>query len=307
MNFNNYLFRAHSIGNIMTGIPKPLTERQSQTFKDLEDRHEKHIGKALTEKQLLTFLQLKEKKNAKCKLSDGAKTFLDKLIWQELTGRSNKINSKYLDKGLMTEEKSITLLSEVEGKLFIKNKERKTNEFFQGECDNAQKKIRDVKSSFEFETFPIAKKEIESKLYVWQLEVYMDLWEMNESELIYCLNDTPFKLIDDELRRLDWKSNIFDLTGNIREESIDLVVETIMNHIYTFQGLEDYCDFNDNIQIKWFEDKFKEIPVELRIKKYKLTQDKLRNSQLKEMVSLARDYMNSQLEALGDAIIDLKK
>ena len=38
MDFNNYKFRAHSIGNIMSGLPKPLTENQLKTYNAYSER-----------------------------------------------------------------------------------------------------------------------------------------------------------------------------------------------------------------------------------------------------------------------------
>jgi hypothetical protein len=286
----------------MAGIPKPLTENQQETFEAYTER-KNGIGRPLTDKQLADWGSLYAKKNAKPKLTDGAKTFLEKLVWEEITGKREEIKSKYLDKGIMAEEKSITLYSKVTDKIFFKNTQRKTNEFFTGEVDNAQDKIRDIKSSWSFSTFPIREKVIPNKMYEWQLDVYMDLWGIKESELIYCLVDTPFKLINDELRRMDWEHDIMDGNGDIRPDKIDLVVESISNLIYTNEGLEEYCGQSTNIHLDWFAESFKEIPEEIRVKVFEHQYCEERNSQLKTMVSLARDYMNLLLEDMGESIL----
>ena len=304
MNFSNYKFRAHSIGNIMAGLPKPLTERQQETFEAYTER-KNGIGKALTDKQLSDWGSLYDKKNAKPKLTDGAKTYLEKLVWEEITGKREEIKSKYLDKGIMAEEKSITLYSKVTDKIFFKNSERKTNQFFTGEVDNAQGKIRDIKTSWSFSSFPIREKVIPNKMYEWQLDVYMDLWDIPESELIYCLVDTPNKLINDELRRMDWEHDIIDGNGDIRDDKRDLVVESVSNLIYTYEGLEEFCHQSTSIKLDWFEDKFKEIPEEIRVKVFEHNYCEERNSQLKTMVGLAREYMNLLLEDMGESIMKL--
>lgn len=306
MNFDTYKFRPHALGNIMGGIPKPLTPSQEITYKGLKDRHE-GAGKPLTLKMIETLGDLSARKNAKLTLNDAAKKYLDKLIWEELTGRRETLIAKYLDKGIQVEEKSISLYSRVTNKLFLKNKDRKENEFFNGECDNAQRKIRDIKSSWSFSTFPLQDTEITNAGYKWQLDAYMDLWSFRESELIYCLVDTPFKLIEDELKRMDWRFNIMTPEGDVREESIPLVVETVSNHLYSFESLKEFCNANSVIELKWFEELFKEIPEEMRLKVFTHDYCKKRNQQMKDMVTLAREYMNTQLENLGDTILKFQK
>lgn len=118
----------------------------------------------------------------------------------------------------------------------------------------------------------------------------MWLWGMDEAELIYCLIDTPSRLIDDELRRLDWKHNIFSTSGDVRDEAIPFVIETVTNHIYTRQGLEEYCLQSTNVYVEWFKD-FKELPKKARCKVYDYALDKARIEQIKEMVILSREYL----------------
>ncbi len=307
MNFDNYLFRAHSIGKIMGGVPKPLTDKQEETYQALDAR-QNGIGRPLTKNQLATWGDLYNKKNAKLKLSDPAKKYLEQLVWEELTGRSKRILSKYLDKGVEAEEKSITLYSNVTDRLFLKNKERRTNEYFSGESDNTQNEIiRDIKTNWDFSTFPLTDTEIPKSDYEWQGRVYMNLWGYKKFELIYSLVDTPFRLINDEIRRLDWKHNIFDNEGETRTESIPLIVETICNHIYTEKSLQEFCLESPSVELKWFQGVFKEIPDELRIKTFKLDYCQEANTQLIEMVKLARVYMNSLLESLGGTIININR
>ena len=302
MDFNNYKFRASQLGLIMSGVPKTLTEKQKETL-DAYDLRYKGEGRPLTEKQKIDYYSLLSRKNAKCMLSDGAKTHLEKLVWDHVTGRSLDIQNKYTEKGLTSEERSITLYSEVENKLFIKNKERKENEYFTGECDNAQGKIRDIKSSWSYVTFPLTARKIENKLYDWQLQVYMNLWGMKEAELIYCLVDTPSKLVDDELRKLDWKFNIFDQNGDVRSESRSIVVECVSNLLFTFEALKKYCFHSATIEIDWFEGHFKELPPEIRIKVFQTSYSEKMISNAIEMVVLARDYMNSVLVEMGDNVL----
>lgn len=292
--FDNYLFHPHSVGKIMSGLPKPLSPPQQKMFDDYSNR-KKGVGRALNENQLATWGELYKRVNAKPVLSPGAKTELDKIFWRATTGRSKSIQGKQLDKGILCEDETIKLYEDVKGGVFVKNKERKQNEFFDGECDNSQGKIRDTKTSWEFETFPANDKEIHNKIYKWQLDAYMDLWGLKESELIYGLVDTPFNMITDEIYKLDRKLDVLTHEGNIREEKIDVVVELILSHIYTRKGLIEFCKQSVNIKLKWFKGKFIEIPKSKRLKIYNHKYCPIRNGQLKAMIVLARAYLNSLL------------
>lgn len=302
MRFDNKVIRASALGKIMSGIPKPLTDNQSATLESYLKRNSGE-GKPLTMNMLETLGDLLKKKNAKCELSDGAKTYLEELVWEDLTGRSKNISAKYLDKGIMCEQESFDLYCDVTQTMFEKNKERKKNGFFTGEPDNVQDGIiRDIKSSWEYNTFPLREKEITNKMYEWQLDAYMDLWGYESAQLIYCLVDTPFNLIDDEIRRMDWKTNILDTSGSVRENCIDLVVEMVSNHLYSFDSLEQFCQQSTVIDIDWFAGSFKEIPKEVRVKVFDYERDEKRISQAQEMIKLARVYMNEIVLGIGDNI-----
>ena len=237
----------------------------------------------------MTLQGIEERLNAKCVLSEAAKKFLKELVIKDITGRTTFLKNKYLDKGIQEEDKSITTYSNILDKLLLKNKVRKENDFFTGECDNAQSKIRDIKTSWSFETFPLMDDQIKNKGYEWQLDCYMDLWSLKESELVYVLVDTPAILLEDELRRACYKFNIS--TSNPTSEHKSLLVEIIQNHIYTIKGLKDFCSQTDLVKIGDFVD-FVEFPEPLRVKVFQHNYCEKRNGYLKEMIALARDYMD---------------
>jgi hypothetical protein len=289
--YDDYLFRCSSFGRLMGGIPKPLTQNQLDTYNAYHDRF-MGMGRPLTEKQEHTYYDLGRKLREKVKLSDGAKTYCEELVREDVFGRRKVIETKYMDKGIEMEDSAIALYSEFIGEELHKNTERKNNEYWIGEADNAQGKIRDFKTSWEHSTFPRAVPEIKNSVYEWQLQLYMDLWDMDEAELIYCLVDTPVRLVMDEIRRLDWKYDILTIGGDVQDEHIPFVVEKVCNMIYTEEGLGELCDQSGTIHLDWFVDDFIELPIEKRIKVFDTNRNEKMLQQGREMAGLAREYMN---------------
>lgn len=137
-----------------------------------------------------------EPKTKKETLSVGAKTAIKKMAKEAVYGFDERISSKYMDKGIQVEDKSIELLNSVLFTSYKKNTERRANEWITGECDIfTGKKIIDIKSSWCLTTFPVLAEEGEDKTYMWQLAAYMWLWDCEEADIAYCLVTTPDSLV----------------------------------------------------------------------------------------------------------------
>lgn len=269
IDFTDYKFRCSSLGKLMTGVRPNLTEKQSEL---LESLIAKQRGGNITDKQLITLGQLIEKRDQLPTLSATTKTYLDQLHKEEVFGKREEIRSKYLDKGIQVEEQSITLYSDVTNQLFIKNKDRRLNGFITGEPDNTQGKIRDIKSSWSLATFPMHENQLTNVDYWWQLQGYMELWDLDNAELIYCLVDTPEELINDEMRRTGWK---LGFTADIPDE----LEKEIRNNMT-----------------------FSDIPSELRVKVFPVERDRIAMRQLEEQIIRCRAYLNNLSERLGGFI-----
>ena len=104
-----------------------------------------------------------------------------------------------MQKGIDCEQASIDLLNTAEfrfSKPYIKNTERKSNDWITGECDiydPESRLIRDIKTSWSMYTFPLF--DTECKDYEWQMRGYMWLWDCDTASVDYCLVDTPEHLI----------------------------------------------------------------------------------------------------------------
>lgn len=266
--FTDYKFRCSALGKLMVGVKPPLTDKQHDILLTLQAKLKD--GK-ITDKQLVQLGQLIEKRDAIPTLSSTTKSYLEQLHKEEVFGKRDEIRSKYLDKGIQVEEQSITLYSEVTDMLFVKNKERKSNAFITGEPDNTQGNIRDIKSSWSLSTFPMHDDQLTNFDYYWQLQGYMELFDLDESELIYCLVDTPEELIQDEMRRVSWKMGYLELP----------------------KELEDEIRYNMT---------FSDIPKELRCKVFKVERDRLAMRQLEEQIIRCRTYLNNLSVKLGSMV-----
>ena len=134
-------------------------------------------------------------------LSIGAKTAVEKLAKDFVYGFDRSISSKYMDKGIQVEDRSIELLNAVLFTSYTKNLERKSNDWITGECDIfTGEKIIDIKSSWSLDTFPVLDTQGEDKTYEWQLRAYMWLWDVDHAAIAYCLVNTPENLIGYENR-----------------------------------------------------------------------------------------------------------
>lgn len=131
-------------------------------------------------------------------LSVGAKTYIRSLAAQEIFGVDFEVSTKQMEKGILVEQDSISLLNRVRGVSLEKNQMRLKNDWLTGECDLFdihRKRGHDLKSSWSVATFPIAEVDCEDKLYEWQMRGYMWLWDADSWEVNYCLVNTPEHLI----------------------------------------------------------------------------------------------------------------
>lgn len=145
-------------------------------------------------------------------LSESAKTHLIDIFVSKKYNRQTDIQNKYIQKGLLVEEDSITLYSRVKRKFFKKNKDRISNAFITGEPDlyegpailNAEL-IIDTKSAWDIFTFFRNKTKTLSSDYYWQCQGYMALTGAQKAIVAFCLVNTPEILINDEKRKLMYK------------------------------------------------------------------------------------------------------
>lgn len=136
-------------------------------------------------------------------LSVGAKTVISKMAKEFIYGYEEVISSKYMEKGIRVEGKSIDLLNSVLLTSYEKNEERRNNDWITGEADIvADDRIIDIKSNWSLTTFPATPEDGQDKKYEWQGRAYMMLWDKPKFEIAYCMVSTPEDLIGWEQKSL---------------------------------------------------------------------------------------------------------
>jgi hypothetical protein len=153
-------------------------------------------------------------------LSKTCKSYLQELAIEEMYGIKKEFSSRYTDKGIAVERNSIDLIQLVSDYGFMyKNEEHFENDYLTGTPDvNTDNILLDVKSSYDATTFPWFEEEIPNKDYYYQLQGYMALCNKRKSVLAYCLVNTPFQIVEDEVRRAHWKEHLIDESEELRAD-----------------------------------------------------------------------------------------
>lgn len=128
-------------------------------------------------------------------LSETAKTYLNQLAKEQVYGYRKQIDNKYMQKGRMVEDDSISLFNLVFGTDYEKHVGRIETDLLSGECDiKGDDLIIDIKSSWSLDTFPATPEDGKNDDYEWQGRAYMHLYDKPKFDLAYCLVSTPDEL-----------------------------------------------------------------------------------------------------------------
>lgn len=199
-------------------------------------------------------------------LSETAKTYIQDLFKEKELGIAREFWSRYTDKGIQMEDEAIDFAGQVLGWDFVvKNEQGYENDWITGTPDVITKDLlADIKCSWDGNTFPLFDTELKNKDYYWQLQGYMWLTGLEQSELVYTLMNTPHQIVEDEVRRAHWKAGLID-------EDLDLREAVQSQH--SFDHLPNY----------------------LRIKRFIIRKDEQAIEKIKDKVELAREYYEKLL------------
>jgi hypothetical protein len=193
-------------------------------------------------------------------LSKTCKSYLEELALEEVYGIRKEFSSRYTDKGNEVERESIDLAQDVLDMGFMyKNTEFFENDFLTGTPDvNTDACLLDVKSSYDASTFPFFAEEIPNKDYMYQLQGYMALTGKRKSILAYCLVNTPYNIVEDEVRRAHWNHHLIDESDELRAE---VEAKHIFDHIPMEKRIKSFHIKYDKDIVKAIYDRVKECRV----------------------------------------------
>ena len=196
---NTFRFLCSSLGLIMTDAQSIDEQFITEEVAAIQRKTKRTDD----EKALLQALKDKS-------LSAGAKTFIEDLAKEYLYGFHEVVTGKYMDKGLIVEDQSIELYNSVHFTNYVKNTERRSDDFITGECDIIVPGVKgiDIKSSWSLATFPATAAAGADKMYEWQCRGYMRLWDVPQWDVAYCMVNTPDELIKFEQEELHYVDHI---------------------------------------------------------------------------------------------------
>lgn len=231
-------------------------------------------------------------------ISESTKTHLIDIFVSAQYNRRPEIESKFLKKGNVAEEDSITLYSLLNKKFFKKNEEWLKNDFisgtpdlFRGESVRKADEIIDTKTSWDVFTFFRATHKDLADQYYWQGQGYMALSGAKKHTVAYCLVNTPWHLISNELFKESYKHS--DGTPAVIELNI------IANMTYDRKTFEEHIerhgiDVKDGASLD-IVNGFVEIPQEERMHEFTVERNDADIEKIYERVLKCREYMNQYL------------
>lgn len=230
-------------------------------------------------------------------LSETCMTHLIDVFVSAKYSRREEITSKFIDKGNIREEDSITLLSRVKKTFYKKNTAQLSNEFIKGTPDlftglsikDADETL-DTKTSWSAHTFFRAQKKLD-KIYEWQGRGYMALTGAKKHTVAYCLVNGTAESILSEKRKLQWALNVIDPEHD--ENYRDRCKQIEINHIFDMEAfIKEYphFDFNSNIN-EWHYD----IPMSERLFTFEFERNDIEIQRLYQRVKDCRTWMNENL------------
>jgi len=257
-----FKIRCSAIGKICGGAFNKPTEKQLVKIADLES---KKAGKGLTALQEQELKELIEKRDNPPELSDGAKTYCQEWLKEQIYNRRKEFSNKYTEKGINCEPQAIEMVAEYMGYgLIAKNEKHYENDFMTGTPDLVLANIvEDIKNSWSIFTFPLFDTELPNSDYYLQLQGYMELTGIKKAAVSYCLIDAPTEIMDAEARRIYYKAGN---EGDVPMECYDEVYSKMT---------------------------YPEIPIPLKIKRFEFAYDQSVISVVKERVELCRAYIKS--------------
>lgn len=255
----HFKIRASACGSIMGLVNRP-TPKQLAYLNELQAKAKR------TAKQEETLEELIAKRDAKPSLSAGAKTYCEQWLKEQIGfyNRRAEFSNKYTERGIQCEPAAIELLADAMGYGMIsKNEQHFEDDDITGTPDVlVPHTVDDVKSSWDWRTFPLFSDELPESDYYYQGQCYMALTGRPKASVNYCLIDTPEEFIEREAFYVSKRAGFNEVEMELYDE-----VRAKM----TYDGL----------------------PLSLRFKRYEFERDETTITAIRQQVKLCRDYIKN--------------
>jgi hypothetical protein len=213
---------------------KPLTKNEQDKLNALILKTEP------TDKEYAALEKLfaKDERSRNYELSSVAISYLTRrYAWEKYNKRlpQSGWQGSAVEKGNLLELEAIDILSKLDAKKYEKTNEKTENDYMIGVCDvihPSKKKIIDVKTSWNINTFlPYQTRPIELS-YWFQMQGYMELYDADEAEVCFVLVDTPPHLIEREREKITTRYMI----GEINRDKYDDYMDSL-SHAFTYNQI----------------------------------------------------------------------
>ncbi len=184
--------------------------------------------------------------------------------------RTKEIDNKYTKKGKMNEEKGITIVSMMNNAFFKKNEERLYDhvnrmtgevDLYVGEKLIGCVETLDVKCSWDILTFYDSITAKLKPVYDWQGTDYMSLTGAGRHRVCFCLTDTPYAQVLDEINKQTFGNWDNDMPKWAQ-------VQVVNNMVYSKDTLDKYLagldisPLNSGKEVQAIYEEFVEVPIE---------------------------------------------
>jgi hypothetical protein len=195
-------------------------------------------------------------------ISQTAKTALHEWYVKKYLGREKKITTPAIEKGIITEDKSIEILTILDNEFYLKNEDRFENEFVCGYPDIiGNTKVIDIKASEDILTFTAAKYDSIDPVYETQLQGYMWLLGYENAELVYILHNMPEEQLAAKIRSSNYKRGYYNPLTSKEEEEI------------------------------WYFYNYDDMPIEDKVHRFTIKRDEEKIARIERKIPLCREYL----------------
>lgn len=242
-------------------------------------------------------------------LSKVAENYLIKRYgWEKFAKKTASTGNQFAfyEKGTLLEGEAVELLSRLDRVKYVRNTKLVTNDYLLGKCDIIspdRKMIIDTKVSWNISTFMTALNGPLKAMYWYQMQGYLELYNVDHGYVCFCLLNTPVELVErekvkllnkyvfGEINREDYEKKMESLELSLTYNNIPLKRRVIRFRVNRYPDLMP--------KIQWKVEKCREW----------LTNFESLHTFGEEIITLPEDYAhtkenNSQLDAVEPCEID---